>query len=79
MTRFGVQGEELWLKGAITLCKTLRRELREIIRVVEATQPLLERNRLLAMRGARLGQVCVELEQRGLDALAELRSGLARL
>ena len=78
-TRFGLLGEQLVPKGAVTVCKTLREDLRETIRTLEATQPWLVRNRLLAMHSVRLGQLCAELEQRGLDALEEARSGLARL
>ncbi|HEU5199633.1 MAG TPA: hypothetical protein VFU32_08345 [Ktedonobacterales bacterium] len=78
-TRFGLLGEALQPKGAITLRKTLRKEARESVRVVEGTQPHLERNHLLAMRGARLGQLCAELEQRGLDALDVLRWELTAL
>jgi hypothetical protein len=39
----------------------------------------LERNHLLAMRGARLGQLCADLEERGLDALEILRCELTWL
>ena len=77
--RFGAQGEQLWPRGALTVYRLLRKELRETVRVVEETQPHLERNRLLAMRGARLGQLCVDLEQRGQDALEEVRCGLTWL
>jgi hypothetical protein len=42
-------------------------------------QPILERNRLLAMHSVRLGQLCAELEQRGVDSLEQIRSGLNRL
>jgi hypothetical protein len=78
-TRFGLLGEQLWPKGARTVRRVLRREVRESVRVVEGSQPHLERNHLLAMRGARLGQVCVELEERGLDALEVLRCELTWL
>ena len=77
--RFGLLGEQLQPKGAVTLRQTLRKEARESVRVVEGTQPHLERNHLLAMRGARLGQLCGELEQRGLDALEVLRWELTAL
>ena len=78
-TRFGVQGEQLTPIGAITLCKRLRAELRQMVRTVEGSQPRLERNWLLAMHSARLGQLCAELEQRGLDTLEEVREGLTVL
>ena len=78
-TRFGLLGEQLQPKGAITLRKTLRKEASESVRLLEETQPHLERNHLLAMRGARLGQLCAELEQRGLDALEVLRWELTSL
>ena len=78
-TRFGLQGEQLWPKSVLAVRRILRRELRESIRMVEETQPHLERNRLLAMRSVRLGQLCVDLEQRGIDALEELRLGLTWL
>ena len=75
-TRFGLMGEQLTPKGWLTMRKKLRAELRESVRVVEGEQPRLERNWLLAMHSVRLGQLCAELEQRGLDALEEVRSGL---
>ena len=77
--RFGLLGEGLCPQGAPAVCKTLREELREMVREVEGQQSRLEHNRLLAMRGARLGQLCAELEQRGLDTLEELRGGLSDL
>ena len=78
-TRFGLLGEQLVPKGALTVRNMLREELRESIRTLEATQPWLVRNRRLAMHSVRLGQLCADLEQRGLDALEEVRSGLAWL
>lgn len=78
-TRFGLLGEALWPKRVQTLCKTLREELRECVRTVEGSQPRLERNHALAMHSVRLGQLCADLEQRGLDALEEVRTGLAWL
>ena len=78
-TRFGLLGEQLVPQGGVTVRKTLRAELRETVRVVEGVQPRLERNRLLAMHSTRLGQLCADLEQRGLDTLEEVRSGLAVL
>ena len=74
--RFGLLGGELVPHRAGAVCETLRDELRELIRVVEGRQPILERNHLLAMHSIRLGQLCAELEQRGLDALEEVRAGL---
>jgi hypothetical protein len=78
-TRFGLLGEQLWPKGAGTIRRKLKMEARESVRLVEGTQPHLERNHLLAMRGARLGQLCVDLEERGLDALEVLRCELTWL
>jgi hypothetical protein len=78
-TRFGLLGEQLWPRGVDNVYTALDAELREIIRTVEGAQPHLERNWRLAMHSARLGQLCAELEQRGLDALERLRSGLVRL
>ncbi len=78
-TRFGPRGERLWPRRALTVRKLLKREARESIRLLEGTQPHLERNHLLAMRGARLGQLCVDLEERGLDALEALRCELTWL
>ena len=75
-TRFGALGEELWPQDTPSVRDTLRAELRETLRTVEATQPRLERNRLLAMHSARLGQLSCELEQRGLETLEEIRDGL---
>lgn len=75
--RFDLLGEQLCPKGAHTVCNILYTELRETVRTLEERQPLLERNRCLAMHSARLGQLCAELEQHGIDALEELRSGLA--
>ena len=57
----------------------LKTELRETIRTLEERQPILERNHHLAMHSVRLGQLCAELEQRGVDALEEIRTGLGRL
>jgi hypothetical protein len=79
ITRFGLRGEELWPKGAGTIRRKLKMEARESVRLVEGTQPHLERNHLLAMRGARLGQLCADLEERGLDALEILRCELTWL
>ena len=79
ITRFGLLGEQLWPKGALTVRRTLKKEVRESVRVVEGTQPHLERNYLLAMRGARLGQLCADLEERGFDALEVLRCELTWL
>jgi hypothetical protein len=78
-TRFGVLGEQLVPKGAITVRKMLRAELRELVRALEASQSRTERNWLLAMHSARLGQLCAELAQRGIDTLEEVRNGLAYL
>ena len=77
--RFGLLGETL--QPAITqeVCAKVNTELRETIRTLEDRQPILERNRLLAMHSIRLGQLCAELEQRGVDALEQMRSGLNRL
>jgi hypothetical protein len=78
-TRFGLVGEQLVPKGAITVRKTMRAELREVVRTVEGNQSRTERNRLLAMHSIRLGQLCAELEHRGIDVLEEVRNGLAVL
>ena len=78
-TRFGLLGEQLQPKGAITVYKKLRAELRETIRTVEGAQSRTERNRLLAMHSIRLSQLCAELEQRGVDALEKLRWELTSL
>ena len=75
-TRFGALGEELWPQDTPEVRDKLRAELRETLRTVEATQPRLERNRLLAMHSARLGQLSCELEQRGQETLEEIRGGL---
>ena len=78
-SRFGLLGEQLVPQGAVTVRERLRAELRETIRTLETTQPLLVRNSWIAMHSTRLGQLCAELEQRGLDALEEVRSGLISL
>ncbi|HEU5199374.1 MAG TPA: hypothetical protein VFU32_07040 [Ktedonobacterales bacterium] len=78
-TRFGLMGEQLVPAGGVTVRKKLRAELRETVRVMEGEQPRLERNWMLAMHSARLGQLCAELEQRGLDVLEEVRCGLSVL
>ena len=78
-TRFGLLGEALVPPGGVTVRKHLRAELRETVRTLEGEQPRLERNWMLAMHSVRLGQLCAELEQRGLDALEEVRCGLAVL
>jgi hypothetical protein len=78
-TRFGLLGEQLQPRGAMTVYRTLRAELRETIRTVEGEQSRTERNRLLAMHSIRLGQLCAELEQRGIDAMEKLRLGLTWL
>lgn len=78
-TRFGLIGEQLWPYEVGNVGRTLNAELRETIRTVEATQSRTERNRLLAMHSVRLGQLCGELEQRELDTLEPVRSGLLRL
>ena len=78
-TRFGLEGERLSPKGVFTVRKTMRAEVREMVRTVEGSQSRTERNRRLAMHSIRLGQLCAELEQRGIDALEELRNRLARL
>ena len=74
--RFGLLGEELVPQDTRAVCETLRAEVRETIRTVEGRQPILERNHRLAMHSIRLSQLCAELEQRGLDALEEVRKGL---
>ncbi|HEU5199746.1 MAG TPA: hypothetical protein VFU32_08915 [Ktedonobacterales bacterium] len=78
-SRFGVQGEQLAPQGTKTVRERLRAELRETIRTMETTQPVLVRNSWIAMHSARLGQLCAELDQRGLDALEEVRCGLTWL
>ncbi|HEU5198111.1 MAG TPA: hypothetical protein VFU32_00665 [Ktedonobacterales bacterium] len=78
-TRFGLVGEQLTPKGGITVRKTLRAELREMVRTLEGAQSRTERNWLLAMHSIRLGQLCAELEHRGIDVLEEVRNGLAML
>lgn len=78
-TRFGLLGEQLTPKGGITVRKTLWAELREMIRTLEGSQSRTERNWLLTMHSIRLGQLCAELEHRGIDALEEVRNGLAYL
>ena len=78
-TRFGLKGERLIPQGWLTVRKRLRAELRESVRMVEGSQPRLERNWMLAMHSVRLSQLCAELEQRGLDVLEEIRSGLMLL
>ena len=78
-TRFGLLGEQLWPQEVDKVYSTLKAELRESMRVLEGTQSRTERNRLLAMHSIRLGQLCAELEQRELDALEPVRSGLIAL
>ncbi len=78
-TRFGLLGEQLVPKGGVTVRRALRAELRESVRLLEGEQPRLERNWRLAMHSVRLGQLCAELEQRGLDVLEEIRCGLMLL
>ena len=75
-TRFGLLGEQLVPKGGVTVRKALRAELRESVRMLEGEQPRLERNWRLAMHSTRLGQLCADLEQRGLDVLEEVRCAL---
>ena len=77
--RFGLLGEALQPEATQTVCDGLRAELSETVRTLEERQPILERNWLLAMHSVRLGQLCAELEQRGLNALEEIRGGLGRL
>ncbi|HEU5199435.1 MAG TPA: hypothetical protein VFU32_07350 [Ktedonobacterales bacterium] len=79
-TRFGLLGELLCPEATPTVCDKLLGELREMIRTLEGWQPVLERNWLLAMHSARLGQLCAELEQRfEIDVLEKLRGGLGKL
>jgi hypothetical protein len=78
-TRFGLVGEQLVPQGGLTVRKKLRAEVRQMLLTVEGEQPRLERNWMLAMHSIRLGQLCAELEQRGLDVLEEIRCGLAVL
>jgi hypothetical protein len=78
-TRFGLLGEALQPETTQEVCDKVNTELRETIRTLEEHQPILERNRLLAMHSVRLGQLCAELEERGADALEQIRSGLNRL
>jgi hypothetical protein len=78
-TRFGLMGEQLWPRGVDQVRDTLKAELREMIRTVEGAQSRTERNYLLAMHSVRLGQLYAELEERDLDALEEVRSGLNHL
>ncbi len=77
--RFGLLGEQLVPKGGVTVRQALRAELRESVRLLEGEQPRLERNWRLAMHSVRLGQLCAELAQRGLDVLEEIRGGLMLL
>ena len=79
-TRFGLLGEQLCPEATPTVCDKLDMELREMIRTLEERQPLLERNRMLAMHSIRLRQLCEELEQRfEIDVLEKLRSGLSKV
>ena len=77
--RFGLLGETLQPEATPTVCDHLRAELCETVRTLEERQPILERNHRLAMHSVRLGQLCYELEQRGLDTLEAIREGLGRL
>ena len=77
--RFGLMGEALQPEMTQTVCDGLGDELCETVRTMEGSQPILERNWLLAMHSIRLGQLCAELEQRGLDSLEQIRSRLGRL
>ena len=79
-TRFGLLGERLCPEATPTVCDTLNDELREITRTLEERQSRTERNWLLAMHSARLGQLCAELEQRfEIDVLEKVRGGLMKL
>jgi hypothetical protein len=77
--RFGLLGEALQPETTQDICDKVNLELCEMIRTLEERQPILERNALLAMHSVRLGQLCAELEQRGVDTLEQIRSGLNRL
>ncbi len=77
--RFGLLGEALQPEITQEVRNKVNTELRETIRTLEERQPILERNALLAMHSVRLGQLCAELEQRGVDSLELIRSGLNRL
>jgi hypothetical protein len=79
-SRFGLGGEHLALSATPTVCDLLFSELREITRTLEASLSWSERNYRLAMHSTRLGQLCRELEARGVpNVLTLIRAGLARL
>ena len=77
--RFGLLGEQLCPCGVDQVYHTLDAELRESMRTLEGAQSRTERNRRLAMHSVRLGQVCAELEQRGVDSLERVRCSLTWL
>ena len=78
-TRFGLQGEQLTPAGVGTVYRLLYAELRESVRTLEDCQSRTQRNRLVAMHSVRLGQLCADLEQRGVDTLEPLRCALIPL
>ena len=79
-TRFGTLGEQLRDLAFTALRKQLRNELAATLRILESDQSRTERNWLLAMHRARLGQLYWTLGRwRDVDPLEELRNGLAVL
>ena len=79
-SRFGTLGERLRHLAFDALRKLLRKELTATLRVLESDQPRTERNRLLAVHRARLGQLYWALGRwRDVDSLEELRNGLGML
>lgn len=79
-TRFGLVGELLHDLALLALRPLLRKELTAVLRILESDQSRTERNRLLAMHRARLGQLYWALDRWGdVDSLEELRNGLAAL
>ena len=78
-TRFGLAGEQLVPLGVGKVYTALYAELRESVRTLEGSQSRTQRNRLLAMHSVRLGQICADLEQRGVDTLEPMRCGLIPL
>ena len=79
-TRFGLVGELVRDLAYLALRGLLRKELTAVLRILESGQSRTERNRLLALHRARLGQLYWALGRWGdVDALEELRSGLMAL
>jgi hypothetical protein len=79
-TRFGLVGELVRDLAYLVLRALLRKDLTAVLRILESDQSRTERNRLLALHRARLGQLYWALGRWGdVDPLEELRNGLVVL